>query len=491
MSVYRKDSSGKLVKIAGSLTQRWNMLMLPTKHSKLSVINEGQSFDYDCYEITEAAEPYITKLTEMTTYSLFLEAANETTTVIVKYKNQSLLVYGVTSIGQLHDKIDLYTIDFSDFNAGNLVLNGVMYLSSGDTSNFVQKNTIADLQGVQQDTTNDNTDLEFNNTALADDYTGTFVLQNTDKIASNNQSRIAHFKHKTDKSKQKLQIQLVTQSGTDTITKLIGFGAQTDGTGVIGQVNRPAGWFAQVFGQNLNTHKTLELDTEGLWLDNQEISPNAVRYDKEQSLTDAQKTQARNNLGLKNTGVAWGDITGTLSDQTDLQNQLNGKLSTTGGNLTGAIAIKSTDGTLVSHLNDDGTNDYGVSYKNNTFEFGNFGKGIKLLGNTARPKYESTTTEDGGVELALLSDVEPVDETYSISEAQWQALTNNEPYTYVASVTATHTIDTNTEVGTLNNSPALFATYGFVVGTVNNQTVQIFSIDKPTTNVSLTVRYRG
>ena len=85
----------------------------------------------------------------------------------------------------------------------------------------------------------------------------------------------------------------------------------------------------------------------------------------------------------------------------------------------------------------------------------------------------------------------PLDETYSISEAQWQALADNEPYTYVASVTATHTIDTNTEVGTLNNSPALFATYGFVVGTVNNQTVQIFSIDKPTTNISLTVRYRG
>lgn len=103
--------------------------------------------------------------------------------------------------------------------------------------------------------------------------------------------------------------------------------------------------------------------------------------------------------------VAWGKITGTLSHQTDLQNQLNNKLSTTGGNLTGAIAIKSTDGTLISHLNDDGTDDYGVSYKNNTFEFGNFGKGIKLLGNTARPKYESTTTEDGGVELALLSDV--------------------------------------------------------------------------------------
>ena len=302
MSVYRKDSSGKLVKIAGSLTQRWNMLMLPTKHSKLSVINnEGQSFDYDCYEITEAAEPYITKLTEMTTYSLFLENANETTVVIVKYKNQSLFVYGVTSIGQLQDKIDLYTIDFSDFNVGNLVLNGIMYLS-GDTSNFVQKNTIADLQGVQQDTTNDTAKLEFNSTALANDYIGTFVLQNANKTEyNNNQCRIAHFKHNTDISKQRLLAQLTTQTGTDVVTNLIGFGAQTDGKGLIGDVNRPVGWFAQVFGRNLNTVKTLELDTEGLWLDNQEISPNVVRYDQGQSLTDAQKTQAQKNLGIDQT----------------------------------------------------------------------------------------------------------------------------------------------------------------------------------------------
>lgn len=85
----------------------------------------------------------------------------------------------------------------------------------------------------------------------------------------------------------------------------------------------------------------------------------------------------------------------------------------------------------------------------------------------------------------------PIDETYSISEAQWQALNDNEPYKYMTSVTATYTIGAETEVGILNNSPALFAIHGFVVGVVDNQTVRIFSIDKPTTDVSLTVRYRG
>lgn len=80
-------------------------------------------------------------------------------------------------------------------------------------------------------------------------------------------------------------------------------------------------------------------------------------------------------------------------------------LPLSGGNLTGSINIDSNDGTLISHLNKDGTTDYGMSYKNNAFEFGNYGKGIKLLGNTPRPKYETPTTEDGGVDMALKSDI--------------------------------------------------------------------------------------
>ena len=41
--------------------------------------------------------------------------------------------------------------------------------------------------------------------------------------------------------------------------------------------------------------------------------------------------------------AAWGNITGTLSSQTDLQNALNGKLSLTGGNITGNVDFKLTD----------------------------------------------------------------------------------------------------------------------------------------------------
>ena len=48
-------------------------------------------------------------------------------------------------------------------------------------------------------------------------------------------------------------------------------------------------------------------------------------------------------------GGTWGSITGTLSDQTDLYDALNGKLSLTGGTLSGPITF-STDGTNDSQV---------------------------------------------------------------------------------------------------------------------------------------------
>lgn len=92
-----------------------------------------------------------------------------------------------------------------------------------------------------------------------------------------------------------------------------------------------------------------------------------------------------------------------------------------------------------------------------------------------------------------LVDVEtkPVDETYTIASEMWQELSGNDPYKFMASVTAEYTIGTKTEIGTINDQPALFANYGFVVGSVSNQTVIIFAVSKPTTAVNLSVRFRG
>src|SRR5690606_22335191 len=42
------------------------------------------------------------------------------------------------------------------------------------------------------------------------------------------------------------------------------------------------------------------------------------------------------------TGAAWGSITGTLSDQTDLQSALDGKVSKSGDTMTGPLTVNGT-----------------------------------------------------------------------------------------------------------------------------------------------------
>ncbi len=104
-----------------------------------------------------------------------------------------------------------------------------------------------------------------------------------------------------------------------------------------------------------------------------------------------------------------------------------------------------------------------------------------------------TITESTLAWVLVDVDVEtkPVDETYTIASEMWRALSGNDPYKFMASVTAEYTIGTKTEVGIINDQPALFANYGFVVGSVSNQTVIIFAVSKPTADVNLSVRFRG
>lgn len=104
-----------------------------------------------------------------------------------------------------------------------------------------------------------------------------------------------------------------------------------------------------------------------------------------------------------------------------------------------------------------------------------------------------TITESTLAWVLFALDVEqkPVDESYTIAAAMWRDLSGNSPYKYMASVTATYTIGDKTEVGIINDQPVVFANYGFVVGSISNQTVAIFAIDKPTAEINLSVRYRG
>lgn len=84
-----------------------------------------------------------------------------------------------------------------------------------------------------------------------------------------------------------------------------------------------------------------------------------------------------------------------------------------------------------------------------------------------------------------------VAETYTIAVADWSALASSAPYTYSATVTATHTIGENTICQLINNNAVLFANHGFAIGSVSNQSVTIYSIGAPSASVTLEVDYNG
>lgn len=84
-----------------------------------------------------------------------------------------------------------------------------------------------------------------------------------------------------------------------------------------------------------------------------------------------------------------------------------------------------------------------------------------------------------------------VEESYTIQTTDWQDLSSSEPYKFSTTVTATHTIGNDTEVGTVNDQPILFANYGFVVGALNGQSVTIYTLSKPDTSVTISISYRG
>lgn len=82
-------------------------------------------------------------------------------------------------------------------------------------------------------------------------------------------------------------------------------------------------------------------------------------------------------------------------------------------------------------------------------------------------------------------------ETKYIQTTDWIALSNNAPYTYFTTTTATTTISENAIVELINDNPVLFATYGFAIDSVNNQNIIIYSINQPDSVVSLTIGIGG
>ena len=82
-------------------------------------------------------------------------------------------------------------------------------------------------------------------------------------------------------------------------------------------------------------------------------------------------------------------------------------------------------------------------------------------------------------------------ESYTIASGSWSALSSSDPYTFQATVTATHTISASTVAELLNDAPVTFATYGFAIGSISGQSVTIYSIGQPSAGVTLKVNYKG
>ena len=85
----------------------------------------------------------------------------------------------------------------------------------------------------------------------------------------------------------------------------------------------------------------------------------------------------------------------------------------------------------------------------------------------------------------------PTLEEQTIESASWTSLSGQTPYTYSATITLTTTLDTNSIVELINNQPALFATYGFAIGSISGQVATIYSIGQPSESVTLTLEVTG
>jgi hypothetical protein len=145
MSVYRKDEQGNLVKIAGSLTQRVVMPILRTTH----IVEDNA--DYYIIDDAQAAS-YLSGLTDNTYYLLYIEEANETSTVYIKYKNQQLQLSTGTNTtitpDTLYGRLDLLTLDASK---SGIIINAATASTGGGTSDNIAEALLLGMDGVVEE----------------------------------------------------------------------------------------------------------------------------------------------------------------------------------------------------------------------------------------------------------------------------------------------------------------------------------------------------
>lgn len=85
----------------------------------------------------------------------------------------------------------------------------------------------------------------------------------------------------------------------------------------------------------------------------------------------------------------------------------------------------------------------------------------------------------------------PIFETAAIDTTNWSTLSNNTPYTFTAEINIAASLSSNSIVELVNDQPALFATYGFAIGSISGQTATIYSIGQPSESITLKLGVTG
>lgn len=101
-------------------------------------------------------------------------------------------------------------------------------------------------------------------------------------------------------------------------------------------------------------------------------------------------------------------------------------------------------------------------------------------GNTISTTY-ATKTENA----AKLN--KPTIEQYNIAASAWTSLSNADPFTVQATVTASTTIGADAIIELYNDQPVAFANYAFSIASVSGQTITFYAIEAPAAQVTLSV----
>lgn len=156
--------------------------------------------------------------------------------------------------------------------------------------------------------------------------------------------------------------------------------------------------------------KSLIFNWNGLYLNNNEISPNTIRYDIEQTLTDEQKAQARANIGAGTGGGTGGGGTvvtvgGVAQETWDADAKLDKSFTKTIGDTKITVSMNSDDNTpgiVASYEKSGMITDYVVSTM--TLEDKTILQYISGAKADGTPVYNAISIDENDIEIGVTTD---------------------------------------------------------------------------------------